>query len=49
MEFDSQGIPLSGYGLSNNPDTSQGPPTPEQAKFTVNQPECAIEIKMIYW
>jgi uncharacterized protein (DUF2141 family) len=49
MEFDSQGIPLSGYGLSNNPDTSQGPPTPEQAKFTVNQPEATIEIKMIYW
>ena len=49
MEFDAQGIPQSGYGISNNPDTSQGPPTPEQATFKVNQPETAIEIKMVYW
>jgi uncharacterized protein (DUF2141 family) len=49
MEFDSQGIPQSGYGLSNNPDTTQGPPTAEQANFKVSQPEAAIEIKMVYW
>jgi uncharacterized protein (DUF2141 family) len=49
MEFDAQGIPQSGYGISNNPDTTQGPPTPEQASFKVNQPEAAIEIKMVYW
>lgn len=49
MEFDAQGIPQSGYGISNNPDTTQGPPTPEQAKFTVDKPESAIEIKMVYW
>ena len=48
MEFDSQGIPQSGFGISNNPDTTQGPPTPEQAEFTVSQPETAIEIKMVY-
>ena len=49
MEFDSQGIPQSGYGISNNPDTTQGPPTPEQAIFPVKQPEVTIEIKMVYW
>jgi uncharacterized protein (DUF2141 family) len=49
MEFDAQGIPLYGYGISNNPDTSMGPPTPEQASFKVNQAECNIEIKMTYW
>jgi uncharacterized protein (DUF2141 family) len=49
MEFDSQGIPQSGYGISNNPDTTQGPPTPEQAIFPVKQPEATIEIKMVYW
>jgi uncharacterized protein (DUF2141 family) len=49
MEFDSQGIPQNGFGLSNNPDTSQGPPTAEQARFQVNQPAVAIEIKMVYW
>jgi uncharacterized protein (DUF2141 family) len=49
MKFDAQGIPQEGYGISNNPDTSQGPPTPEQATFKVNQPETAIDIKMVYW
>ncbi len=49
MEFDAQGIPLTGYGFSNNPVSSQGPPSPDQAKFTVNQAETTIEIKLIYW
>ncbi len=49
MDFDAQGIPQEGYGISNNPDTTQGPPSPEDAKFVVNQPESAIEIKMTYW
>jgi uncharacterized protein (DUF2141 family) len=49
MEYDAQGIPQEGYGLSNNPDTSQGPPSPEQGTFKVNQPETTIEIKMVYW
>jgi uncharacterized protein (DUF2141 family) len=49
MDFDAQGIPQEGYGISNNPDTTQGPPTPEDAKFAVDKPESAIEIKMTYW
>ncbi len=49
MEYDSQGIPQEGYGISNNPDTTQGPPTPEQATFTVNQSQATIEIKLVYW
>ena len=49
MEFDSAGTPLEGYGISNNPDSSQGPPTFDEAKFTVNQPDAAIEIAMTYW
>jgi uncharacterized protein (DUF2141 family) len=49
MEFDSQGIPQSGYGISNNPDTSQGPPTADQANFPVKQSEATIDIKMVYW
>jgi uncharacterized protein (DUF2141 family) len=48
MEFDSQGIPLEGYGISNNPD-SQSAPTWDTSKFVVNQPEVAIDIAMIYW
>jgi uncharacterized protein (DUF2141 family) len=49
MEFDSAGIPQEGYGISNNPDTTQGPPTPESATFAVNQPETKIDIKLVYW
>jgi uncharacterized protein (DUF2141 family) len=49
LEYDAQGVPRQGYGLSNNPDTSHGPPTPEQGKFQLNQPEATIEIKLVYW
>jgi uncharacterized protein (DUF2141 family) len=49
MEFDSQGIPLEGYGVSNNPDSSSGPPSFDDAKFKVDQPEVAIDISMVYW
>jgi uncharacterized protein (DUF2141 family) len=49
MEFDSQGIPIEGYGISNNPDSSSGPPTWDASKVNVNQPDNAIEISMIYW
>jgi uncharacterized protein (DUF2141 family) len=49
MEFDAQGTPIEGYGISNNPDSSSGPPTWDASKFAVNQTETAIEIAMIYW
>jgi uncharacterized protein (DUF2141 family) len=49
MEFDAQGTPIEGYGISNNPDSSSGPPSWEASKFTVNQAGAAIEIAMIYW
>jgi uncharacterized protein (DUF2141 family) len=49
MEFDSAGTPLEGYGISNNPDTSEGPPTFDESKFTVGSPDAAIEIAMVYW
>jgi len=49
MDYDASGIPLTGYGISNNPDTTQGPPTPESAMVPVNQPETKAEIKLVYW
>lgn len=49
MEFDAQGTPIEGYGISNNPDSSSGPPSWDASKFTVNQAGAAIEIAMIYW
>ena len=38
MEFDAAGIPLKGFGFSNNPDPTQGPPAPETATFALKQP-----------
>jgi uncharacterized protein (DUF2141 family) len=49
MEFDSQGMPLEGYGISNNPDSSSGPPSFDDSKFKVDQPDVALEIAMVYW
>ena len=49
MEYDASGIPLTGYGISNNPDTSQGPPTAESAMVALTQPETKTEIKLVYW
>jgi uncharacterized protein (DUF2141 family) len=49
MEFDAQGIPIEGYGVSNDPDSSSGPPTFDASKFTVAGPDTAIVISMIYW
>jgi uncharacterized protein (DUF2141 family) len=43
------GIPVEGYGMSNNPPRRMGRPGFDETNFQVNQPQCAIEIKMIYW
>ncbi|MGP8176101.1 MAG: DUF2141 domain-containing protein [Terracidiphilus sp.] len=49
MDTNDMGIPLEGYGMSNNPEKRPGKPGFDETNFPVNQPECAIEIKMIYW
>jgi uncharacterized protein (DUF2141 family) len=49
MEFDSSGIPLEGYGVTNNPDSSQGPPTFDESKVPVKDANTATEISMVYW
>ena len=48
MEFNSSGIPLKGFGFSNNPDPTQGPPAPESATFTLKEPS-TIEIQIEYF
>ena len=42
------GAPKEGYGASNNPRKRMGPPPFDEAKFSVNQPQQSIEIKLIY-
>jgi uncharacterized protein (DUF2141 family) len=49
MEFNEMGIPVKGYGASNNPAKRMGKPGFDETNFKLNQPEAAIEIVMIYW
>lgn len=42
------GAPKEGYGASNNPRKRMGPPPFEEAKFSLDQPDQSIEIKLIY-
>jgi hypothetical protein len=41
------GIPKEGYGFSNNPKKSIGPPKFADAKFQLDQPEKVFEIKLL--
>lgn len=49
-QFDKNvfGIPKEGYGASNNPKRSMGPPKFAEAKFQLDQPEKVIEISLFY-
>jgi uncharacterized protein (DUF2141 family) len=42
------GIPKEGYGASNNPKKSMGPPKFADARFQLDQPEKVIEISLRY-
>ncbi|MGA2652646.1 MAG: DUF2141 domain-containing protein [Terracidiphilus sp.] len=42
-------MPMDGYGMSNNPRKRRGKPGFDETNFDVNEPQCLIEIKMIYW
>jgi uncharacterized protein (DUF2141 family) len=42
------GIPKEGYGASNNPKKSMGPPKFAEAKFQLDQPEKVLEIQLLY-
>jgi uncharacterized protein (DUF2141 family) len=49
MDTNLFGMPVEGYGFSNNPAKRMGKPGFDETNFQLNQPEAAIEIKMIYW
>jgi len=42
------GMPKEGYGASNNPKKKKRAPTFDEAKFSLNSSEQAIEITLIY-
>jgi uncharacterized protein (DUF2141 family) len=49
MDTNLFGMPVEGYGFSNNPARRTGKPGFDETNFPLNQPEAAIEIIMIYW
>jgi uncharacterized protein (DUF2141 family) len=49
LDFNEMGMPLEGYGYSNNPPKKPGPAPFEDTKFTLTAPSASIEIALIYW
>ena len=49
LDFNDVGMPLEGYGHSNNPAKREGPPRFDETKFTLTEPTTSIEIQLIYW
>jgi len=49
LDFNEMGMPLEGYGHSNNPAKRPGPPSFEETKFTIDKPAASIEVTLIYW
>ena len=49
LDFTDFGMPLEGYGHSNNPAKRQGPPDFSETKFVFSAPGTTITINLIYW
>ena len=49
LDFSEYGMPLEGYGHSNNPSKRQGPPDFNETKFIFAAPATTITIKLVYW
>jgi uncharacterized protein (DUF2141 family) len=48
LDFDEMGMPLEGYGHSNNPEKRPGPPNWDEYKFVLDK-DTTMEIRLIYW
>ena len=49
LDFDSVGMPLEGYGHSNNPEKREGPPNFDETTFTLGKADVTTAIQLIYW
>lgn len=49
IDFNEMGMPLEGYGHSNNPAKRAGPPDFNETKFVFAAPGTTITINLIYW
>ena len=49
LDFNDYGMPLEGYGHSNNPSKRQGPPDFNETKFVFSAPTTTVTVNLIYW
>lgn len=49
LDFNDVGMPIEGYGHSNNPEKRAGEPSFDETKFTLGSSNAAFEINLIYW
>jgi uncharacterized protein (DUF2141 family) len=49
LDFDNVGMPIEGYGHSNNPAKRPGPPNFDETKFAFAASGSTIEIALVYW
>ena len=49
LDFNDVGVPVEGYGHSNNPARREGPPRFDETKFMLSESTTSIEIQLIYW
>ena len=49
LDFNDFGMPLEGYGHSNNPSKRQGPPDFNETEFVFSAPSTTITVNLIYW
>ena len=49
LDFNEMGMPIEGYGHSNNPAKRPGEPSFDETKFTFGSSNATFEIQLIYW
>jgi uncharacterized protein (DUF2141 family) len=49
LDFNEVGMPLEGYGHSNNPAKRPGPPSFDETKFTMADQGLSLNIELVYW
>ena len=49
LDFNDMGMPIEGYGHSNNPAKRPGPPSFDETKFVFAATGSTVGIALIYW
>jgi uncharacterized protein (DUF2141 family) len=49
LDFNEMGMPIEGYGYSNNPPKRPGPAPFDETKFVFTGPAATITVNLIYW